>query len=109
MSESSDSTLGRRARHRSVAYAGLVAMMALAAGASLWISAPAWWPGAPGLHRPQRFEELRAATVGLYQRQRERLSRYQWRDRAAGQVAIPIERAMELMVNEPASAREGQP
>jgi hypothetical protein len=38
--------------------------------------------------------------LDLRQRQREELSRYRWVDRDAGLVAIPIERAMDLVAKE---------
>ncbi len=83
-------------RRRRIAYGLLVAMTVAVGAASLVISAPAWWPGHPRLTPPRMHEALSRRTRELRERQLQRLEHYAWRDRAAGQVAIPIERAMAL-------------
>jgi hypothetical protein len=103
-----NTTSGRRPGTAAI-YGVLALIMILTAALSLWISAPAWRPGAPGLHQPERWDELASSTRQLYQRQRQRLERYEWRDREARQVAIPIERAMELMTLHATDGQEIRP
>lgn len=50
---------------------------------------------------PQATRDARAA-------QSARLAEYAWVDRAGGVVAVPIERAMQLVVDEAAAPKEGE-
>ncbi len=50
-----------------------------------------------------------ADTASMRAAQLERLSRYAWIDRQKNVTAVPIERAMSLVVEESASSRGGAP
>mgnify|MGYP006969356780 CR=1 FL=1 len=81
-------------------YAALVVMTLAVAGASLAISAPAWWPGHPRLRPVSPHGELTERMRTLREQQQQRLTRYAWRDRAQGIVAIPVDRAAALWLDE---------
>lgn len=70
------------------------------------VPGPRWpAPSPPGprlqAHPARDLRAYRAA-------QRERMSRYQWMDRAAGRVRVPVERALELVVRDGLPVRKAQ-
>lgn len=101
--------LVRSNRLRRWTYAALVVMTLAVAGASLAISAPAWWPGHPRLKPVNPHVELTQRMQTLHDEQQRRLTHYAWRDREQGIVSIPIDRAATLWLTEQRSARQQRP
>ncbi|MEX0777747.1 MAG: hypothetical protein WD042_18750 [Phycisphaeraceae bacterium] len=95
----------QRTRRRGV-YAVMVVMTIAVALVSLLISAPAWWPGHARLTMSHDYHQRGEQTRTLRERQQARLEGYAWRDREAGLVTIPIDRAMTLWIKESRQRQE---
>lgn len=86
--------------------AGLVALAATAVIVGLL--APVVFERAVGALRAERgWTSTPQATRDARAAQSARLAEYAWVDRAQGVVAVPIERAMQIVVDEAAAPKEG--
>lgn len=86
---------------------GTIAVVAAVACVLGQLAPLAFQQGRAELQAERGWSSIPAATREVRATQSERIANYAWIDKPRGVVAIPIERAMELVVSEHARTPEG--
>ena len=85
-----------------------VLLLLAAAGVASSVLPALFHAGADSLREERGWGAVPAETKNARAGQLERLEKYRWLDREAGVVALPIERAMELVVEEGRARQSGE-